>query len=116
MAKNLQQNGTTLDYENTSAKLIESGQPVAVGGIVGVAHADIPAGAWGVLHTVGVFVLPKVADETWAVGDKVYLDATGALTAKATDGAETAAALPLAGSAWSAGEAGQEDAPVRLGF
>ncbi len=44
MAKNLQQDGTTLDYENTSATLIESGQPVAVGGIVGVAHADIPQG------------------------------------------------------------------------
>nr|SAY44346.1 Uncharacterised protein [Serratia marcescens] len=114
MAKNLQQDGTTLDYENTSAKLIESGQPVAVGGIVGVAHADIPAGSWGVLHTVGVFVLPKVADDTWGVGDKVYLNTSGALTAKATDGATTA--LPFAGSAWSASEAGQEDAPVRLGF
>ncbi|HBC7448642.1 DUF2190 family protein [Serratia marcescens] len=116
MATNLQQDGTTLDWHNTTAETVLSGQPVAVGGLVGVAHNDIPAGLWGVLHTVGVFVLPKVADETWAVGDKVYLDATGALTAKATDGAEAAAAFPLAGSAWSAGEAGQEDAPVRLGF
>lgn len=118
MATNLQQDGTTLDWHNTTDKTVLSGQPVAVGGLVGVAHNDIPAGLWGVLHMVGVFVLPKLTDETWNAGDKLYLDATGALTAKADDGGAKAKAVasPLAGSAWSDGEAGQESAPVRLGF
>ncbi|MGQ6036559.1 DUF2190 family protein [Serratia sp. IR-2025] len=116
MATNLQQDGTTLDWHNTTAETVLSGQPVAVGGLVGVAHNDIPAGLWGVLHMVGVFVLPKLADETWKAGDKLHLDATGSLTAKSGDGGADAVASPLAGSAWSDVEAGQESAPVRLGF
>lgn len=116
MATNLQQDGTTLDWKNTTANLIESGQPVAAGALVGIAHNDIPASLWGVLHMVGVFVVPKLADETWKAGSKLYLDPTGALTAKADDGATQAVAHPFAGSAWSDGEAGQESAPVRLGY
>lgn len=116
MATNLQQDGTTLDMKNTTATLITSGQPVVAGTLVGIAHNDIPAGLWGVLHMVGVFEVPKLADETWQAGSRLYLDPTGALTAKADDGATTPVSHPFAGSAWSDGEAGQESAPVRLGY
>lgn len=53
MAKNYQQDGNTLDFQNTGATDIHSGDAVLSGALVGVAHDDIPAGLWGVLHTTG---------------------------------------------------------------
>jgi predicted RecA/RadA family phage recombinase len=44
MAKNYQQDGTTLDFQNTGATDIHSGDAVLSGALVGVAHDDIPAG------------------------------------------------------------------------
>lgn len=60
MATNYYQDGTTMDWSNSTGKDVKSGEPVAVGQFMGVAHGDIPDGGEGVLHTTGVFVLPKV--------------------------------------------------------
>lgn len=111
MAKNYQQDGNTLDFQNTGATDIHSGDAVLSGALVGVAHDDIPAGLWGVLHTSGVFVLPKAA-EAVTVGQKLYL-ADGKLTAEA---GEAATPNPLAGTAWAEAAADADSVPVRLGY
>lgn len=111
MANNYQQDGTTLDYHNAGVDAVSSGTLVAVSGIVGVAHSDIPAGEWGTLHMVGVFVLPKAAEEI-AAGQKLYL-AGGKLTVAKGDDATP---NPVVGSAWGAAEADDADVAVRLGF
>ena len=111
MAKNYQQDGNTLDFQNSGATDIHSGDAVLSGLLVGVAHDDIPAGLWGVLHTTGVFVLPKAAEEV-TVGQKLYF-ADGKLTAEA---GESATPNPLAGTAWAAAAADVDAVPVRLGY
>ncbi|MFU8706507.1 DUF2190 family protein [Klebsiella aerogenes] len=111
MAKNYYQDGTTMDWSNSTGKDVKSGEPVAVGQFMGVAHGDIPDGGQGVLHTMGVFVLPKVPDETWQRGAKLYLNAESLLTAVAPD-----ADAVVAGTAWITSGAGEADSHVRLGF
>lgn len=107
MAANYYEDGTTMDWSNSTGNLVLSGQAVAVGAITGVAHADIPDGAQGVLHMAGVFILPKVADEAWARGALLYLNADGLLTAEAGE--------VIAGSAWISSNAGEAESRVRLG-
>jgi len=117
MASNYQQDGTTLDYLNETDNDILSGDSVVVADLVGVAHADIPAGLWGVLHTAGVFLLPKAAEEIIA-GQTLYLVA-GKLTGSAQtagDEGEAGTANPVAGKAWASAGAADESVPVRLGF
>lgn len=111
MATNYQQDGRTIDYLNTGETEIQSGEAVVVGALVGVAHDDILAGLGGVLHTAGVFVLPKAA-EAILTGQKLYL-AGGKVTAEA---GEASAPNPLAGTAWADAEAADESVAVRLGF
>ncbi|MGE6982872.1 DUF2190 family protein [Kluyvera intermedia] len=111
MATNYYQDGNTMDWNNGTGNHVFSGQAVAVGNITGVAHGDIPAGEAGVLHMTGVFILPKVADETWQRGTKLYLDDTGVLTAVAAE-----AGAVVAGTAWITNNAGETETHVRLGF
>ncbi|MEB8638652.1 DUF2190 family protein [Cronobacter muytjensii] len=117
MAKNYVQDGTTIEWVNSTGKAVASGAPVQVGNIVGVAHADIAPGETGVLHMSGVFQLPKNAPDAWVAGTKVYLiPATGLITIADDDGATTPAAYPLAGSAWSGVSSGDALCLVRLGY
>jgi len=90
MAKNYQQDGNTLDFQNTGTTDIHSGDAVLSGALV---------------------VLPKAA-EAVTPGQKLYL-ADGKLTAEA---GEAAAPNPLAGTAWAAAAADAESVPVRLGY
>ncbi|MCQ9423370.1 DUF2190 family protein [Pseudomonas sp. LJDD11] len=58
-----------------------SGELYKVGAIIGVAATTEPAGALVVLKLGGVFKLPKLAAESWAMGDRLYMDvATRLLT------------------------------------
>lgn len=109
MAKNYVQGGKTLDFHNDSDTAIASGQAVAVGGLVGVAHDDIPAGLWGVLHMVGVFMLPK-SSAAITQGQQLWLGADKAVTAVSDDN------LPLVGRAWTSAAAADEAVAVRLGY
>lgn len=111
MSKNYYQDGNTMDWNNSTGKTVVSGQAVAVGNITGVAHGDIQDGESGVLHMTGVFILPKVADETWPRGTKLYLDDLGLLTAVVP-----ADKAVVAGTAWITSGAGEADSHVRLGF
>lgn len=111
MATNYFQDGKTMDWSNSTGQDVHSGQAVAVGNIVGVAHADIQNGADGVLHMAGVFILPKVAEEAWDCGARLFLNVDGLLTA-VDPGADTV----VAGTAWNTPGAGDADCCVRLGY
>lgn len=58
-----------------------SGELYRVGSIIGVATTSEEEGAPVALKLQGVFRLLKFAAETWAIGDRLYMDAaTRALT------------------------------------
>ncbi|WP_368900357.1 capsid cement protein [Mixta calida] len=109
MATNYVQGGTTLDFHNDTDAAIAAGDAVAVGGLVGVAHDNIPAGLWGVLHMKGVFMLPKTAGAIQQ-GQQVWLNADNQVTALSDDN------LPLAGRAWTDAGADDDEVAVRLGY
>ncbi|WP_151996123.1 DUF2190 family protein [Buttiauxella massiliensis] len=114
MAKNYYQEGNTMDWHNGTGKAVVSGQAVAVGAITGIAQHDIPASEDGELMMTGVFVLPKVAAETWQRGARLWLTADGELTAQDKDASNVAHAV--AGTAWITTNAGEAEGRVRLGF
>jgi len=113
MAKNYYQDGATMDWHNGTGEAVVSGQPVIVGSIVGIAQHNIQDGGDGVLMMAGVFVLPKVAADTWPRGERLFLSKTGELTSKAKDGSDDNA---FAGSAWITTNANDVEGRVRLGF
>ncbi|MDZ5641657.1 DUF2190 family protein [Enterobacter sp. A103] len=113
MAKNYYEDGHTMDWHNSTGKDVVSGQPVTVGAITGVAQHDIPNGTHGVLMMTGVFVLPKVAAETWQRGARLWLTKDGHLTKEPKDGTDE---NPLAGTAWITTNPGETEGRVRLGY
>ena len=79
------QKGVSIDYINTTDKVIESNSIVALGSHIGIAGGDIAAGETGILFVEGVFKLPK-GDVEFALGDPVYFDAEkGVMTKTATN-------------------------------
>jgi len=73
--KNFVQEGETLTVTAPTGG-VNSGDPVLVGHIFGVANFAAAAGAPVEIDTCGVFVLPKATGAAWAVGDILYYDAT----------------------------------------
>ena len=115
MAKNYYADGKTMDWTNGTGQNYLSGDPVPVGSVVGVAHADIPVDSEGVLHMCGVWVLPKNGADTWARGDKLYLiPDTGLVTNAADDGAGIP--YPVAGIAWVTINPADTECRVRLEY
>ena len=109
MSKNFVQDGKNVDWLNGTGKAVSSGDLVVQDNLVGVAHADIPDGDVGILHTVGVFSLPKEA-EALTQGKLVYFKAdTATLTA-------TKSGNTLVGTVWASVEAGDACVCVRLGY
>ncbi len=74
MAKNFVDEGTGVPYKNAGNAIIYSGSVVAMDALVGIALADIPAGASGTLRIVGVWKLPKDTATAMAVGDVAFWD------------------------------------------
>lgn len=58
---------------------VTSGAPFKVGALVAVAVTTAAAGAAVEGKLEGVFSLPKVSAQAWAVGDKIYWDDTAKL-------------------------------------
>lgn len=109
MAKNYIEDGETMDWTNSTGADVASGDPVSVGAMLGVAHADIADGEDGVLHMTGVIALAKDEAESWSAGEKLYFDAeSGNVSVTESD--------VVAGTAWADAETGDSDAPVRLGY
>lgn len=73
MANNYKQPGKSIAYTNTGVALT-SGQPVAIGSMMGVALNDIAQNETGDIMLEGVFTLPKGAGAI-DVGDSLALDA-----------------------------------------
>lgn len=67
---------TTTAPNGTSDVDVSAGDGVLVGSLFGVAVNDALKGAEVVLSTRGVFDLAKVSAQAWAVGDKIYWDAS----------------------------------------
>lgn len=82
--KNFIQSGVNLTLPAPAAVL--SGEVVIVGGIVGVAAGDASIGADVDLTTEGVFDLPKVAANEFAVGAVVYWNSTTKLATTTASG------------------------------
>jgi predicted RecA/RadA family phage recombinase len=72
MAKNKVQDGRIVTVLAPANKL--SGAGVKVGQIFGVAQQDALSGASIDIEIGGVYDLPKVGSQAWAVGDLVYWD------------------------------------------
>ncbi len=95
--KSFVQHGNVLSFLAPYA--VASGAPFKVGSFVAVAvTAAAATGAAVEGMTEGVFQLPKVSAQAWAVGDKVYWDDTAKLmttvsTSNTLVGAATAAAV-----------------------
>ena len=78
------QRGETLDYKNSTDAAILAGTVVLFGDRIGVAGGEIPAGAVGDLHVVGVFEIPKKTGVKLEMGEAVvYTEENG--IDKATD-------------------------------
>ena len=98
--KNYIQNGVNITLPAPEAVI--SGQGVVVGSIFGIAAGDAASGADVDLVTEGVFELPKVGANAFALGAKVYFDDATNL-ATSTVGSNTyigvAVAAAIAGAA-----------------
>lgn len=99
MAQNYRHEGCQLLLTNSSGSAIASGDPIFVGGIKGVALADIANGATGPVRTEGVFTLAKKASLAISEGDILFWDVTpGEITKTAADGVFIGYAEAAAGS------------------
>ncbi len=117
MATNFVQDGTTVVVTTptggyASGAFVPLPASGAAAKLIGVANGTYAAGASAVLMTEGVFsVTTKKAGvgEAWAVGDDIYLTATGDFT-------ETATSNAFAGVAWEASATGATTGKVRINF
>lgn len=92
--KNHINSGGDVSYTNGGGTTIAAGTPVVIHSTIGVAVADIPAGATGTLAISGRFTLPKVSAAVFAVGEKLVFD----ITANSGIGAfDDSAATPATG-------------------
>jgi len=101
MAKNFIAEGDELPWTNGTASAVVSGQVVRVGQVLGVAAVDIAVGSTGIVHTCGVFTVPKVTTAVIAQGAALLWDASAA---KFDVGTATPATgdVSLAAFAWEA--------------
>lgn len=85
MAKNFIQDGKSLQWTNDTGSDVSSGDPVVVGGQVGVAAVDIADGESGTVYMEGVFECAKMAGDTisqgnplaWSVQDAAFVTTLG---------------------------------------
>ena len=78
---------------------VTSGEGVKSGLIFGIASGDVESGDDVDLATVGVFDLPKVSTNTFAVGAAVYWDDTAQLvTSTAADNTKIGVAVEAVGN------------------
>lgn len=107
MARNYIQPGDTLTIPAPAAVL--SGAPVIVGDIVGIAQGNAASGAPVDVAMRGVWELPKVAANSFALGARVYWNAGNGLATS------TASGNTLLGVAVEAAAADTGTVKMRLG-
>lgn len=95
--KNYVQPGNVLSIPAPAA--VASGEPVFAGQIVGIASGHAAAGETVDVATVGVFEIPKVAANAFALGDPVYWDGSeGLATSADADTPQLGVAVEAAGA------------------
>lgn len=82
---------------------VASGAPFKVGSFVVVAANAAALGADVVGNTEGVFTLPKVSAQAWAIGDKIYWDDAAKLMTNVSGGTLVGAATAVAANPSSTG-------------
>ncbi|MCT8975501.1 DUF2190 family protein [Clostridium sp. CX1] len=70
------QRGEAIDYTNTGVTNIKANDVVRLATRIGVAGCDVPVGAKGSIHVVGVYDLPALNTEVFAVGQAAYWNGT----------------------------------------
>lgn len=105
--KNFIQTGVNLTIP--APAIIVSGDVIVVGKLTGIAAADAAVGADLDVVTEGVFALPKIAANVFAVGDSVYYKAADKLVTS------TASGNTLIGYATAAAAAGAASVNVKIG-
>lgn len=78
------QRGESIDFTNSGSTDIKANDVVSLGTRIGIAGCDIPVGATGSVHVVGVYDLPASNTEAFTVGQAVYWNGT-VITANETD-------------------------------
>lgn len=98
------QRGETLDFVNSTGKVIEANTIIVLEQRMGVAGTEIPAGEKGTVHVEGIYSFPKAKSTAIKAGALVYWDKTNnCLTTTSTSNI-------LAG--YAAEAAGENDATV----
>lgn len=98
------QRGETLDFVNSTGKVIEANTIIVLGQRMGVAGTEIPAGEKGTVHVEGIYGFPKATAIAITAGALVYWDKTNnCITTTSTSNI-------LAG--YAAAAAGENDATV----
>lgn len=80
------QKGDTIDYTNSGNAAIAYGDVIPATNCVLIAAENIAVGATGGADAVGVFELAAVNNAAFAVGDKLYWDATNKVLTKTSAG------------------------------
>jgi predicted RecA/RadA family phage recombinase len=119
MAKNFESDGSVIQWTNSTAAAVASGQVVKVGpGLLGVALVAIAIGAAGSVAVEGVFNdVPKVSAAVFAQGEKLSFDvsANGGLGAFDDSAATGASGDVLGGAiAWVAGANTETTCTIKL--
>lgn len=79
------QRGETLDFVNSTGKVIEANTIIVLGQRMGVAGTEIPAGEKGTVHVEGIYSFPKAKSTAITAGALVYWDkASNCLTTTST--------------------------------
>lgn len=90
------QNGVSLDYKNTTEKVIEANTVVVIGSRIGVIGETIAPGELGALVTEGVFEMSKEGTAEIAMGTTLYYSEAGITTTEASNPVAGYAAAPSA--------------------
>ncbi len=88
------QDGNVIDHTNDGTELINYGDVVTLGTKIGIALENIPVGAVGSLGIAGIYEMESDTGTAFAVGDTLYLDATGKVTKTEADTIAGWAAYP----------------------
>lgn len=90
MSNTLVQRGDTIDHVLTAAK--SSGDPIAIGALVGICQTDGAIGDTVAVAITGVHEMPKLNAAVIAKGEKVALDISAGSDGEVDDGSITPAA------------------------
>lgn len=93
MATNYIGEGKVVSF--TAASALSSGDPVVIGGLLGVVVADVANGETGQACVEGIFALPKLDAAVIAVGERVSFDISSGDHGEVDDASITPAAGDL---------------------